>query len=281
MIKSTHTYVECPRDAWQGLAHVIPTSQKVKFLTALLKAGFTNLDCGSFVSPKAMPQMADTEAVLEALPETHADLLCIIANAQGLARAKACGRVTSVGYPLSISDTFQRRNTKRSLEDSWVLVEEIHASAEHLRLVVYLSMGFGNPYGDAWDKALVLESVARLRQIGVNHIVLADTYGQADSSRVFDVVRDVVDQSGTAKIGVHLHAKAENALLLARTALHAGATWLEGAFGGIGGCPFAGDELVGNLPTEVVLPFLLSLMETTINLESLPALHKQALEILG
>jgi hydroxymethylglutaryl-CoA lyase len=281
MTKSTHTYVECPRDAWQGLKQFIPTAQKVKFLTALLEAGFTNLDCGSFVSPKAVPQMADTEAVLELLPDTRADLLCIVANAQGLARAKACGRVTSVGYPLSISETFQRRNTKRSLKDSWVLVEEIHQNLERLRLVVYLSMGFGNPYGDAWDKALVLESVARLRQIGVKNIVLADTYGQADASRIFDLVRDVVDQSGTAKIGVHLHARAESALLLARTALYAGATWLEGTFGGIGGCPFAGDELVGNLPTEIILPFLLPLMRTTINLECLPSLQKQALEILG
>jgi hydroxymethylglutaryl-CoA lyase len=146
--------------------------------------------------------------------------------------------------------------------------------------VVYLSMGFGNPYGDAWDKALVLESVARLRQIGVQNIVLADTYGQADTSRVFDVVRDVVDQSDTVKIGVHLHARADAALLLARTALHAGVTWLEGAFGGVGGCPFAGDELVGNLPTEVVLPFMLPLLQTKITPECLPSLQKQALELI-
>jgi hydroxymethylglutaryl-CoA lyase len=279
-MRHMHTYVECPRDAWQGLAHMIPTAKKVQFLTALLEAGFTNLDCGSFVSPKAVPQMADTEAVLELLPDTHADLLCIVANPQGLTRAKACGRVTSVGYPLSISDTFQRRNTKHSLGDSWGLVEEMYSSLGRLRLVVYLSMGFGNPYGDPWDKALVLESVARLRQMGVRNIVLADTYGQADAARVFGVVRDVVDQSGTTNIGVHLHARAEAAPVLAQTALHAGATWLEGAFGGIGGCPFAGDELVGNLPTEVVLPFLLPQMRTTINLECLPSLQKQALEIL-
>jgi hydroxymethylglutaryl-CoA lyase len=275
-----YTYVECPRDAWQGLAHFIPTEQKIRFLTALLEAGFDHLDCGSFVSPKAVPQMADTEQVITALPPTAADLLCIVANLQGLARAKSCGRVTSVGYPLSISDTFQRRNTKRSLEDSWTLVEEMYANTEHLRLVVYLSMGFGNPYGDPWDKTLVLEGLARLRQFGIKHIVLADTYGQADSSRVFDVVRDAVDQFGREHLGVHLHARAENALLLARTALHAGATWLEGAFGGIGGCPFAGDELVGNLPTEIILPLLLPLMKTSINFERLPSLQQQALEVL-
>lgn len=271
-----HTYVECPRDAWQGINHFIPTQAKIGFLTALLEAGFTNLDCGSFVSPKAVPQMSDTQAVLEALPLTSADLLCIVANPKGLARAIGCGRVSSVGYPLSISDTFQRRNTNRSLEDSWELVEEMHANLEHLRLVVYLSMGFGNPYGDAWDVNLVLDSVARLRQIGVQHIALSDTYGQADAARVQDVVGAVVQQFGAAGIGVHLHARPEAALQLAQAALSAGALWLEGAFGGVGGCPFAGDSLVGNLPTEAVLP----LLSTKINPEHLAALQRHALEVL-
>ncbi|MFN3265719.1 MAG: hydroxymethylglutaryl-CoA lyase [Deinococcales bacterium] len=271
-----HTYVECPRDAWQGMTRFIPTQAKIGFLTALLEAGFTHLDCGSFVSPKAVPQMSDTEAVLEALPSTSADLLCIVANQQGLARAKACGRVTSVGYPLSISDTFQRRNTNRSLEDSWNLVEEMYSSTNHLRLVVYLSMGFGNPYGDVWDINLVLESVARLRQIGVEHIVLADTYGQADAARVEAVVSAVVQQFGAAGIGVHLHAHPDAALQLAQAALNAGALWLEGALGGMGGCPFAGDSLVGNLPTEVVLPML----QTKVNLEHLALLQRHALEVL-
>jgi hydroxymethylglutaryl-CoA lyase len=272
-----HTYVECPRDAWQGLAHFIPTAKKVAFLINLLEAGFKNLDCGSFVSPKTVPQMADTEAVLELLPETDADLLCIVANPQGLARAKACGRVTSVGYPLSLSETFQRRNTNRSLEDSWELVQEMHTHAEDLRLVVYLSMGFGNPYGDAWDVGLVHDGVARLRTIGVKHIALADTYGQADVKRVFEVVKAVTTQFGTADIGVHLHARAEDARALAQAALSAGALWLEGALGGVGGCPFAGDALVGNLPTELVLP----LLTTTIKPEHLLPLQQQALGLLA
>jgi hydroxymethylglutaryl-CoA lyase len=266
-------YVECPRDAWQGMQTFIPTEQKIMHLTNLLGAGFAHLDCGSFVSSHAVPQMADTEAVLEALPETKADLLCIIANQKGLTRALACKKVTSIGYPLSISDTFQRRNTNTSLKDSWALVAEIQSRAEYLRLVVYLSMGFGNPYKDPWDVELVLESVATLREIGIQNIVLADTYGIADATRVQQVSTAVVQQFGTSGIGVHLHARAEDAVGLAQAALDAGILWLEGTLGGIGGCPFAGDELIGNLPTEIVLPLL------NINLERIPELTRNALEI--
>ncbi len=266
-------FVECPRDAWQGLTRFIPTERKIRYLSKLLEAGFMHLDCGSFVSEKAVPQMADTETVLNGLPATKADLLCIVANQKGLARALACKPVTSIGYPLSISDTFQRRNTNFSLEDSWVLIEEIHNAKAHLQLVVYLSMGFGNPYNDPWNIDLVLESVARLREIGVQNIALADTYGQADAKKVHDVTKAVIDKFGATGIGIHLHARAENALDLTKAALKAGTTWFEGALGGIGGCPFAGDDLVGNLPTEQVLPLL------SINLENLQVLTQEALEI--
>ncbi len=268
-------FVECPRDAWQGLTRFIPTEQKIAFITKLLEAGFTHLDCGSFVSAKAVPQMQDTEAVLEGLPDTTADLLCIVANEKGLERALACGRVTSVGYPLSISDTFQRRNTNHSLEDSWDIVAEMQSRAGRLRFVVYLSMGFGNPYNDAWSQDIVLESVAKLRALGVQDIALADTYGQADATRVYTVTHAVIDQFGAAGIGVHLHARAENAIELTHAALKAGTTWLEGALGGIGGCPFAGDDLVGNLPTEFILPLLMP----QTDLERLRMLTAQALEI--
>ncbi len=268
-------YVECPRDAWQGIQTFIPTEQKIAHLKNLLEAGFTHLDCGSFVSSHAVPQMADTEVVLEALPATKADLLCIIANQKGLTRALACKKVTSIGYPLSISNTFQRRNTNTSLKDSWALVAEIQSRAEHLRLVVYLSMGFGNPYNDPWDVELVLESVAHLREIGIQNIVLADTYGIADVARVYQVTSAVVQKFGNQNIGVHLHARAEAAVSLAQAALDAGITWLEGTLGGIGGCPFAGDHLIGNLPTELVLP----LLSHNINLERIPELTQNALEI--
>jgi hydroxymethylglutaryl-CoA lyase len=269
-------FVECPRDAWQGLTRIIPTERKIAFLEQLLEAGFKYLDCGSFVSPKAVPQMADTEAVLQALPKTDADLLCIIANEKGLERALACANVTSVGYPLSISDTFQRRNTNRGLEDSWDLVHDLCHNAQRLRFKVYVSMGFGNPYGDPWNVDMVLETVQRLRDIGVQDIALADTHGQADATRVFEVTRAVTERFGPNGIGVHLHARAEHAQELARAALKAGVTWLEGALGGIGGCPFAGDALVGNLASEVVLP----LMEgTDVRLEHLPDLTRLALEL--
>ncbi len=250
-------YVECPRDSWQGLTRLIPTERKIKHLNALLEAGFRHLDCGSFVSPTAVPQMADTEAVLDGLPViAGADYLCIIANGRGLDRALQASKVTSVGYPLSISDTFQRRNTNRSLADSWDLVAELLAQSGRLRFVVYVSMGFGNPYRDPWDVPTVLNAVSRLREIGVRDIALADTYGQADAPRVRDVTRAVVNEFGADGLGVHLHARPEHAQSLVQAALESGIRWLEGALGGVGGCPFAGDELVGNLPTETVLNVL-------------------------
>ncbi len=269
-------FVECPRDAWQGLTRFIPTERKIAFFEKLLEAGFKHLDCGSFVSSKAVPQMADTATVLESLPKTDADLLCIIANEKGLERALACANVTSVGYPLSISETFQRRNTNRGLEESWGLVRQMCANTEQLRFVVYISMGFGNPYNDPWNANIVLEAVQRLRDIGVHDIALADTYGQADAVRVFEVTRAVTERFGANGIGAHLHARAEHAPGLARAALNAGVTWLEGALGGIGGCPFAGDALVGNLASEVILPLM---KDTGIRFEVLPELTRAALEL--
>lgn len=236
---------------------MIPTERKLFHLRALLGAGFRHLDCGSFVSPQAVPQMADTEAVLDGLPEVAgADYLCIVANQRGLERALDAPKLTSVGYPLSISDTFQRRNTNRSLADSWALVADLLQHSGRLRFVVYVSMGFGNPYGDPWDETIALNAIGRLREIGVADIALADTYGQADPNRVRDVTRAAVEAFGSDGLGVHLHARTERAASLAEAALESGIRWLEGALGGVGGCPFAGDDLVGNLPTETVLDVL-------------------------
>ncbi len=271
-------YVECPRDSWQGLTRLIPTERKLKHLNALLDAGFRHLDCGSFVSPKAVPQMMDTEAVLDGLPVIPgADYLCIVANQRGLERALQASRVTSVGYPLSISDTFQRRNTNRSLTDSWDLVTGLLAQSGRLRFVVYVSMGFGNPYNDPWDASIALQAVSRLREIGVFDIALADTYGQADAQRVRDVTRAVVNEFGPEGLGVHLHARPEHAASLVEAALESGIRWLEGALGGVGGCPFAGDELVGNLPTETVLDVLQAAgYELEIDQLKIPALVSSA-----
>lgn len=250
------TWVECPRDAWQGLPGLIPSEVKRQHLANLLAAGFRHLDLGSFVSPKAVPQLADTEAVLAELePPAEADLLCIIGNERGLDRAMAARGVTSVGYPLSVSDTFQRRNVDRSLAESWPLVERLQqrSASAGMGLVVYLSMGFGNPYGEVWNPEVTAAAVARLRRLGVNRIALADTIGNADAERVAAVLDSV---AAPEQLGLHLHARPGAWHEKLEVALERGVRWFEGALGGIGGCPFAGDELVGNLPSEEVLPFL-------------------------
>ncbi|MFA5550382.1 MAG: hydroxymethylglutaryl-CoA lyase [Trueperaceae bacterium] len=271
------TWVECPRDAWQGLPGLVPTTDKVAFLSELLDAGFEHLDMGSFVSPKLVPQLADTEEVLLGLaPAGAADLLCIIGNQRGLQRAQAASGVTSVGYPLSVNDTFQRRNLGMSLEESWPLVERLRleSAATGLELVVYLSMGFGNPYGEPWAPDDTAEAVARLRRLGVSRIALADTVGNADASRVSAVLASVDEP---AQLGLHLHARPGAWEVQVESALGYGVRWFEGALGGIGGCPFADDELVGNLPTEAVLPFLTAAgMRTTVATAKLPALAARA-----
>ncbi len=266
-------YVECPRDAWQGLATFIPTREKIAYLRALLDAGFQDLDLGSFVSAKAVPQLADTEAVLAELPDPDGrDYLCIIANARGLERAAAQARVTSVGYPLSVSDAFQRRNTGRGAAESWPLVTDLAEGARQAgkRLVVYLSMGFGNPDGEPWTPGTTLDAVARLRDLGVQDVALADTVGRASPELVAEVCAAAVTRFGPDGLGVHLHARPERAAALVRPALAAGVRWFEGALSGAGGCPFAGDALVGNLPTEVIAPAL------GLNLPDLLALAERA-----
>jgi hydroxymethylglutaryl-CoA lyase len=254
-------WVECPRDAWQGIAHPIAMGDKRAHLRALLDAGFTRIDAGSFVSPKAVPQLADTERVLEGLRvPAGADVLCIVGNERGLERARATPAVTSIGYPLSVNDTFQRRNVGRSIQASWPVVERLAhgAEADGLGFVVYLSMGFGNPYGDPWEPADTAAAVSRLRASGVTRIALADTVGNADAARVAAVLEAVDAQTpgGVAGLGLHLHARPGGWEDPIAVALERGVRWFEGALGGIGGCPFADDDLVGNVPTEAVLPWL-------------------------
>ncbi|WP_457631119.1 hydroxymethylglutaryl-CoA lyase [Oceanithermus sp.] len=254
-------YVECPRDAWQGFARFIPTAEKVAFLRELLAAGFDHLDLTSFVSPRWVPQMADAEEVLAGLPPPEGrDYLAIVANERGLERALTARNLTSVGYPFSISETFQQKNTRRSVAESWPLVAHMleRARAGGLELVVYVSMGFGNPYGDPWSPEAVVDFVGRLRELGVRRIAVADTYGVAGPDRVYQVLAALAAAHGSADLGAHLHSRPEPGAVRAKVdaVLDAGLRWLEGALGGVGGCPFAGDELVGNLPTELVLPRL-------------------------
>lgn len=247
-------YVECPRDSWQGLETFIPTETKINYLQTLLDRGFKNLDMGSFVSPKAVPQLADTEEVLSGLsvPE-DAEMLGIVANERGLERALNSPKLTSIGYPLSVNDTFQRRNTNRSLAASWPLVERMVAGASRLHLVVYLSMGFGNPYGEPWQLEDTATAVAKLRDLGVTQIALADTVGTATPERLEQVLKKI---DAPELLGLHLHARPDAWHPQLEVALNHGLRWFEGALAGVGGCPFASDEMVGNLPTELVLPWL-------------------------
>ena len=273
--EKTVRYAECPRDAWQGLPEFIPTETKVRHLAALLEAGFGTLDMGSFVSPKAVPQLADTEAVLAALPPTDVNLLAIIANERGLARAIAA-QVSSVGYPLSVNETFQRRNTNQSLADSWLLVEQMarESAAHALGFTVYLSMGFGNPYGEPWEPADTAAAVARLREVGVREIALADTVGTANGERVGAVLREI---DAPETLGLHLHARPGAWQDPVEVALAHGVRWFEGTLAGVGGCPFAADDLVGNLPTEQVVPFLEARgFQTGIDTDTLNVLAAQA-----
>lgn len=274
------TWVECPRDAWQGLGRVPTTEQKVRHLRDLLAAGFDHLDLGSFVSKRLVPQMADTEEVVAALaPGPGVDLLCIVGNLRGVERAGVAAGVTSVGYPLSVSDTFQRRNVGRSVDESWddldALVEGAHAAG--LGLAVYVSMGFGNPYGDPWSPAITAAAVARLRELGVRRVALADTVGDADAAAVLAVLAEV---SGPAGLGLHLHAAPGEWRDKLEVALDHGVRWFEGALGGVGGCPFAAADLVGNLPTEHVLPWLAGEgLSVAPDLTALPELAEAALRL--
>lgn len=250
------SYVECPRDAWQGLEHVVPTETKLAHLQGLLDAGFTRIDAGSFVSPRAVPQLADTEAVVSGLVKHQdAEIICIVGNERGVERAALVANVTTIGYPLSVNDTFQRRNVGRSLEESWTLLARLMTLCEQagLDLVVYLSMAFGNPYREVWGPHLTAEAIQRLRDMGIARIALADTVGTAEAKTVERVLGSV---SNADDLGLHLHSRPGAWTELLEVGLRHGVRWIEGALGGIGGCPFAGDDLVGNLPTEEVLPWL-------------------------
>ncbi len=271
------SFVECPRDAWQGLEHKVPTQEKIDYLRSLLAAGFGRLDAGSFVSKRAVPQMADTEEVLAGLlvPD-GVDLLCIVANELGVERAVATGAVTSVGYPLSVNDTFQRRNVGRTVEQSWPLVSQLQSLCERsgLGFVVYLSMAFGNPYREPWVPRMTVEAVQRLRDMGVTRISLADTTGSGNADRVARVLGALTDNSS---LGLHLHARPDSWQAPLEVAVAHGVRWFEGALAGVGGCPFADDSLVGNLPTEAVLPWLAQRgLESEVDQAALAGLAERA-----
>ncbi len=252
--------IECPRDAMQGWKQQIPTEQKVRYIQSLLKVGFHTLDFGSFVSPKAIPQMADTKEVISKLQieNSNSKLLAIIANERGAEEAAAFDEITYLGFPFSVSETFQQRNTNSSIAESLKRVETIFSICEKSKkeLVVYLSMGFGNPYGDPWNEEIVFEWGNQLAQMGIRILSLADTVGIATPEQVHQMTSFMIQELPDCEIGVHLHATNANWKTKMDAAYKAGCVRFDGALRGIGGCPMAKDELVGNMDTISILSFL-------------------------
>jgi hydroxymethylglutaryl-CoA lyase len=251
--------IECPRDAWQGLQGQIPAYIKTEYLKALISVGFKHIDAVSFVSPKAVPQMADSEEVLKELdPPDDVEIIGIVVNEQGAQRAVATGAVSTLGFPYSISPTFLQSNQRQTLEEAIEELEKIGkvGGDAGLDTVVYISMAFGNPYGDLWNLNEVVEAVGLLETESIHAISLADTVGMATPEQVREVVSAVIGKYDYLEIGVHLHSRPEQAVDKVLAAYDAGCRRFDSAIGGLGGCPFAQDALVGNIPTEKVLEAL-------------------------
>lgn len=251
--------IECPRDAMQGWHAFIPTQQKINYINSLLQVGFDTIDFGSFVSPKAIPQMADTKEVIKHLEfgESKTKLLAIIANERGASEAVEYDAITYLGFPFSISPTFQQRNTNSSIEESLQRVETIHSICrQHSKtLVVYLSMAFGNPYGDAYNEEILLYWADALVQRGIKIISLADTVGVATPAQIMTACSTLIQKYPLIEIGVHLHSSAQNRKEKLDAAFNTGCLRFDGALKGIGGCPMAQDELVGNMDTIYMIEY--------------------------
>ncbi len=248
--------IECPRDAWQGLPRTIPTDRKVEYLRALIGAGFRHIDAVSFVSPKAVPQMADSEQVLELLTPPHeVEVIGIVVNGKGAERAIATGAVSTLGYPCSVSETFLRRNQNQSREENLAVLDSIReqTSRTGLGMVLYISMAFGNPYGDLWNEDEVIAVAKSIARPGIDAISLADTVGIAEPKLIARIVTLVVRECAGCEVGVHLHSTRAGAAAKVLAAYEAGCRRFDSAMGGLGGCPFAQDQMVGNIPTEEVI----------------------------
>jgi hydroxymethylglutaryl-CoA lyase len=258
-MSDTVTLIECPRDAWQGLKGQIPPYIKSDYLKALISAGFKHIDAASFVSPKAVPQMADSEDVLKELdPPDDVEIIGIVVNEKGAQRAINTQAVGTLGFPYSVSPTFLRNNQHQTLEEAIDELEKITGKGEEagLNTVVYVSMAFGNPYGDPWDVDEVLDAVNLLESCGIRMISLADTVGLAGPAQIRELFSAVHAKYEYLEIGVHLHSRPEQAQEKILAAYDAGCRRFDSALGGLGGCPFAQDALVGNIPTEKVIEAL-------------------------
>jgi len=256
-MKDQVVLVDCPRDAIQGLHDFIATDKKIKHINRLIESGLLDvIDFGSFVSPKVVPELADTKEVLAGvIKDDRIKLLAIVANLRGVQDAVQEEKIDLIGYPFSISETFQLRNTNRGLEESYQQLKEMKALADANGkvLVVYISMAFGNPYNDPWSAVLVEEWIDKLMQLGITEFSLADTTSEANAVQITDLYGLVRTRYPQLAIGAHFHAKREDSLVKVRAAYDAGCRKFEGALLGYGGCPFAKDDLVGNIPSEILL----------------------------
>lgn len=259
--------IECPRDAMQGIKPFIPTSQKITYIQSLLRVGFDTIDFGSFVSPKAIPQMQDTAQVLEGLDlsATTSKLLAIIANTQGAIDASIYPQIQYLGFPFSISENFQMRNTHKTIAQSLVSLQEILAVAQksNKQVVAYLSMGFGNPYGDPWNVDIVSEWTERLSNLGVQILSLSDTVGTSTPEMIQYLFTNLIPKYPKIEFGAHLHTTPDRWFEKVDAAYQAGCTRFDGAIQGFGGCPMATDQLTGNMPTEKLLSYFTAEKQNT------------------
>ena len=273
--------IECPRDAMQGIQDFIPTAQKVAYLNSLLRVGFDTLDFGSFVSPKAIPQMRDTSDVLSQLDDSNTRLLAIVANQRGADEACSFDRIDYLGYPFSVSENFQKRNTNKSIDQSLSLVEQLQNTCvkHHKSLVVYMSMAFGNPYGENWHEDIVAKWGEKLSDLGVKIIALSDTIGVSNPDNIKPLFSLLIEEYPQIEWGAHLHTHLESWREKVEVAYNSGCRRFDGAIKGYGGCPMAKDDLVGNMPTEKLLSFTQEKkIETAINTLAFESAYNKAID---
>lgn len=277
--------IECPRDAMQGIKQFIPTEQKVQYIQSLLRVGFDTIDFGSFVSPKAIPQMVDTAEVLSKLDlgNTTSKLLTIIANTRGANDACKHKQINYLGYPFSISENFQMRNTHKTIAESIITLSEILeiANTSNKEVVVYISMGFGNPYGDPWNVDIVGEWTEKLANMGVKILSLSDTVGTSNPESINYLFSNLIPQYPKIEFGAHLHTTPTTWFEKVNAAYNAGCNRFDGAIQGFGGCPMAKDELTGNMPTEKLLSYFTSNKNNSLNALSFESAYNEASKIFN
>ena len=277
--------IECPRDAMQGIKDFIPTDKKVQYIQSILRCGFDTIDFGSFVSPKAIPQMVDTAEVLSKLDlsSTESKLLAIVANVRGAEDAALYSEIDYLGYPFSISENFQMRNTHKTIDESIVTLDEILniADAANKKVVAYLSMGFGNPYGDPWNVDIVGEWTERLSKMGVKILSLSDTIGSSNPENIEYLFSNLIPKYSNIEFGAHLHTTPTTWFEKIDAAYKAGCRRFDGAIQGFGGCPMAKDELTGNMPTEKMLSYFTQKKAHDLNAMSFESAYNEATKIFS